>query len=172
MYEIDSLIQSSHTNSMRLIKRKVALFLVLGLCTLSTAALHQLAVSHAAGTACSASVNPHTLAPYSTVSDTVTITNTGDTAINWIKITPPSPNFTPHTVNAPGWSGDTDPYRIILTSGTLANGASVDAQLTIQTVNSIIYPDNWSVLVSTDSSGGGAGPRPGGFCAGQDDPPI
>src|SRR5690242_6442111 len=73
--------------------------------------------------ACTATISRHSFAPYQTQPVNVTVTNTGDAVIRWIRFTPPNVNFEPREMTANNWSITINSYFAELDDGSLPPSA-------------------------------------------------
>lgn len=104
-------------------------------------------------TACSASMHAHAVSPNSQNTFDINVSNDSDTAIQWIKITRPSNNFTVQNSDAPGWTGSNTDEIGYESGSSLAPGDNLDVSITAQSANVQADPANWTVE-ATDSSTG------------------
>ncbi len=99
-------------------------------------------ILHAA-TACTASVDTHTVTTYSETNYIFTVENTGDNTIRWIRLTRPSTNFhMDQTVTLDGYN--------------LMQGQSINFNWYATTGGDEASSADWGIEVSDDSGGAGA----------------
>lgn len=80
----------------------------------------------------------------------LTVINTSDSVINWIKITHPTDNFTINSSNSPGWDSSNDQTYAYEANGTLDIGSGAVVDLNVQVADQISGPDNWTIDTSND----------------------
>jgi len=105
-----------------------------------------------ATSSCSVTVNRHNDAPAGSESGfTFTITNSGPSTIQWVKITKPDQNASVTYANSNTWSATNDTNQATFTSGTLSPATSWDFQVNIF-INDA-FNSNWIVQTSDDPGG-------------------
>ncbi len=132
--------------------RKQTLFVLILFCVGMVAA--QVPHVAAAINSCSATVQPHSVAPYSSQALQFTLNNTDTADIQWVTITSPSDNFVIDTANAPGWNQESNNISAaVFQDGSLTAGSSQLFQVNIVTPNQQSSAENWTVEVSDDPGG-------------------
>lgn len=105
---------------------------------------------------CSAVSQPHSVTPGSSTTFQITVNNTGNSNVNWIKITRPSTNFTITAARATGWVGHRTLSNVVFDTGTLAPGAGITISVTATAANTNAAAANW--LAQTSENDEGANP--------------
>lgn len=104
---------------------------------------------------CEATVDPSSIAPNSSGNLNFAINNSGTASIIWVKITPPSANFTVTGGSNSGWSASVSGSSVTFTGGSQAVGTSSSYQVSVTTAGET-SPASWTVQVSDDGGGAGA----------------
>ncbi len=103
--------------------------------------------------ACGGYVNPANVAPNSTNTFTLTVTNQSSSDIVWVKLTRPSDNFTILSHSIQGWSVDLSASQIILTGGSIPQGGASTFEFSVSTNGNESDATAWQVQASDDSQG-------------------
>lgn len=108
----------------------------------------------AALNSCSATFSPNSTPPNSNVSGVLGISNTSDTAINWIKLTSPGTEYAViSSASAYMWDANASAQEVIFSSGSLNEGASQNFSIEFSSGDPQPSPVNWTVQVSNNPDG-------------------
>jgi peroxiredoxin len=107
-------------------------------------------MASAVGQSCNANINDSSVLAGSAVDFQVTITNTGSSPINWIRVTQPSANFSFNSSYSPGWSDSGNNSYAYESGNSLMPGSTTIVYINAQINVGVSESANWIVDVSDD----------------------
>lgn len=107
----------------------------------------------AAINSCTATVNPHTVAPGSSSTFSIEITNTSSGDANFIRISAPNGNFTITDAQADGWVADYTNDSFMLEFGILPAGNVMTATAQVSAALAEAPGANWVIEIHDDDGG-------------------
>jgi hypothetical protein len=108
---------------------------------------------YASDVTCTAAATPTGVSTGTQYTQTFTVTNTGSVDIQWIEFSVPSNQFTIISTSLGNWTVSHDESSLVISGGTLASGASLNPQVTVQTGNTDAESADWTVQAAAQPSG-------------------
>jgi hypothetical protein len=104
-----------------------------------------------AADSCTATVSPSSVQTSTDTSFSFGVTNTGDSAITFIKVVRPSTNFSLYGNPVAGWSIDGNDEFVSLSGGSVAPGATVNLSFHATSGNTEAASSDWTVQTNAGS---------------------